>query len=309
MNNIFQISKDDEGMRLHRWMRKTFPDIGLSALHRFLRTKKVKLNNKRAKGEEILAQGDEVRIFFIPGPRKKEGEKKPITIPKKVLQKNFPILFEDDNLVAINKPAGISVHPGTGVPTGRSIIELASAMYPNLIIRLIHRLDKDTSGVLLLGKDGSTVRKLLESLKKGCFEKQYIALVFGKLPQKNGTINIALKRQESGKKMISGSGKKSITHYHLQKEFTEASLVDVLLETGRTHQIRAHFAAIGNPLVGDNHHGDFTHNKVFQKTHGLKRQFLHAQSLSFPHPETKKTVTIHAPLPENLRGVLEKMKK
>jgi len=309
MDNSFKITKDDDGIKLHKWMRKTFSGIPLSAIHKFLRTKKVKLNGKRAKGEEGLHEGDEVKIFFDPGKGVEKGASaiSRRQISPKELAKWFPVVYEDEFLIAINKPPGIPVHPGSKVSLGKSIIEMAVQKYPSDNIRLVHRLDKDTSGVLLLAKNGGTLRKLLKQLRSDGFQKHYQALVFGHLIKKSGTIDLPLQRQEHGKKVIAGSGKKSVTHFEVRKELENTTLVDVLLETGRTHQIRAHFAAIGHPLVCDDQHGNFAKNKIFRKKYGLKRQFLHASSLSFQHPETAKRIQMVAPFPVDLKDVMDSL--
>lgn len=320
----YTITKDDDGSRLHKWMRKSFSTLPLSEIYKSLRKKKVKLNGKRAKGDEVLQEKDEVQLYF--DPEKFGSEKVPpqfqsgnnLKVSEKFLEKNLSILFEDDDIIAISKPAGISVHPGSGVDKGKSIIELAAQKFPQHTPHLVHRLDKDTSGVLLLAKHGSALRKLLKSLQNDEFHKEYLALVFGKLPEKKGMIDLPLERQNFGKKIKAGKGKRAVTHYKVQEEFKragghdpllkEVSLVHVQLETGRTHQIRAHFAAINHPLVQDKQHGDFSKNKVFQKEYGLKRQFLHAYQLSFPHPESGEKITITAPLPKDLKNVLGKLK-
>jgi 23S rRNA pseudouridine955/2504/2580 synthase len=307
MKNKFLIPKDHSGIRLHKWLRKQFPSLPLSAVHRSLRTKKVRLNEKRAKGEEVLYEGDIVQLFFDPGGEMLQKSSTPPSppVPDALLKKNFPVLYEDEEIVAINKPPGIPVHPGSKTSAGRSIIELANAKYSENI-RLAHRLDKNTSGVLLLAKNGGSLRTLLKDLKAGLFQKQYRALVFGHVPQESGVIDLPLQRQEKGIKMIAGRGKQSVTHYTVQQKFHDCSLVSVELETGRTHQIRAHFAAIGHPIVGDDQHGDFSKNKMFQKKFGLKRQFLHAHTLVFPHPNTREQITLVAPLPGDLQSVLDK---
>jgi len=311
VKNEYLIQKDDDGMRLHKWMRKTFSKLPLSAVHRSLRTKKVRLNGKHAKGEEVLSPGDKIQIFFDPGAdaQKKQGEKPDVSIPKSFIKKNFPVLLEDEEIIVINKPPNIPVHPGSKTAVGRSIIELANAKYPDEIIRLVHRIDKDTSGALLFAKNGGSLRILVKDLNDDKFNKEYLALVLGKLAKKSGTIDIALERQEKGKKMIAGKGKRAVTHYSVESDFDDCTLVRIQLETGRTHQIRAHFAAIGHPVLGDNQHGDFEQNKIFQKRFGLKRQFLHAHMLSFPHPKTGIQTSVTAELSPDLQGVLEKIRK
>lgn len=306
MSNIYKITKDDDGMKLHKWMRKKFSNTPLSAIHRFLRTKKVKRNNARAKGEEVLQEGDEIRIFFVPANEKKEQAK--IFVSKEFRKKNLQMLYEDEEIFVINKTFGMAVHPGSKVAKGRSIIELAQQEFPNITPRLVHRIDKETSGILLLAKHGKALRILLNDLQKGDFTKQYKALIFGKPKKENGSICLKLERNDAGQS-VSHNGKTAITHYKVSQAFDDFSLVDIDIETGRTHQIRVHMAAIGCPLVGDIKYGNFGKNKKFTKKYGKKGLFLHAEKLSFPHPETKKIVKVIAPLPERWKEIIEKKKK
>jgi 23S rRNA pseudouridine955/2504/2580 synthase len=302
--NRFIITRDDAGIKLHKWLKKSFENMPLSAIHKSLRQKKVKHNGKRAKGDEVLNEGDEVRIFFDPGQFSEQNKKVNLsTIPQKIINQNIEVIFEDEFLLAVNKPAGVSVHPGSGTAKNRSMIELAQAKYPSFNIRLAHRLDKDTSGVLLFAKDGGTLRKLLVQLRKHQFAKQYVALLSGRLQNDSGTIDLAISREKSGPK-IARYGKKSVTHYAVRKRFKNATLVEIKLETGRMHQIRTHFAAIHHPVLGDDKHGDFEQNKTFKKHFGLKRQFLHAEQLGFVHPETEVNVLVKAVPPEDLRAVI-----
>ena len=288
-------------MKLHKWLRKTFSETPLSALHRFLRTKKVKLNGVRAKGEEVLHEGDEVRIFFLPTTQKKENFR--AFVSRAFRKKHLPILYEDDDVFAINKAFSIAVQPGSKVARGRSIIELAEQHFPSITPHLVHRIDKETSGVLLLAKHGKALRSLLRSMQNGSFEKQYLALVFGCPQKKKGIIRLRLQRKENGQS-VCATGKRAVTHYEVVEEYSDISLVRLRIETGRTHQIRVHMASIGHPLVGDNRYGDFQKNKRFFKECHEKGLFLHAQKLVFPHPETKREICVHAPLPERWEEVL-----
>lgn len=305
-----KILKDDEGIKLHKWLRKEFPKFPLSAVHKALRTKKIRVNGFRAKGDEVLKENDEVAVYFKEEvvTMNKMTEKQRFLPTKAAAEKKFNILYEDDDVVAIAKPAGLAVHPGSGTAQGRSAIDFVSAYFPDLTPRLVHRLDKDTSGVLLIAKHGKALRKLLSTMRMGKFHKRYMTLVFGIIAENEGTIDIRLERQETGQKIIAGRGKSSITHFRVMKRFDDATLVEAVIETGRTHQIRAHFKAIGHPVCGDDQHGDFAKNRDFRKNFGLKRQFLHAAFLSFPHPETEKTIAVTCDLPDDLEQVLARMK-
>ncbi len=307
--NEFSITKDDDGIRLHKWLRKQFADMPLSAIHKALRLKRIRLNGKRAKGEEILSEGDAVAVYFhfaADTANKPTAPTQAAVIPEAVKAK-IQILYEDEDLIALDKPANMSVHPGSGTAAQRSAIEVISAMYPELTLRLAHRLDKDTSGILLVAKHGKALRTLLVALRAGKFQKIYQALVFGKIEKESDTIDIALERHEHGQKITTGGGKRAVTHFRVLQRFADTTLVEIDLETGRTHQIRAHFAAIGHPICLDQLHGDFEKNKTFRKRFGLKRQFLHAANLTFPQPTFGELLTIKSPLPADLAEVIAQL--
>lgn len=309
---ILRVEDADDGIKLKKWIRKQFPLIPLSALHRHLRKKNVKWNGKRANGEETLTTGDEIICFFGEGSLPPEDQKKERKIVK---GEKFPVLFEDDFVLVINKPAGVAVQPGSGIPLGTSAIERLSAEYAEQTIRPVHRLDKDTSGALLFAKRGKALRTLHESLREGTWKKAYRALVAGNLSQKTGTIDCALSREEDGPKQ-NAEGKRAITHYRVERDgfflLSEENKIPVSelrleIDTGRMHQIRIHLSGIGNPIVGDKKYGDFPLNRLLQKEVGLRRQFLHAEFLSFPHPENGESISIPAPLPKDLEQVRKKI--
>lgn len=317
MPQNFTIPKDNDGQRIDRFLRKTFPQIPLSVIYKFFRKKKIKLNGKPAKQEMSLKEGDKITIFFnTDGFAEAAPKKAPdyqVLAKSDFARKNFQVLFEDEWLIAANKPANLPVHPGSGVGFSKNLIDLATAYAltkdPNAPPpQLAHRLDKDTSGIILIAKNGSTLRKLTAEMRSDGFEKFYQTLVRGHLEAKKGTIREKILRDEKGVR-VSGKreAKEAITHYEVIREFAGASLLNIRIETGRTHQIRVHFADKGHPVALDDKYGDFAWNKALKRDFGLDRQFLHASRLIFTHPETGKRTEILCPLPKDLADFLAKI--
>lgn len=311
----FIINKNDEGQRLDRFLRKNFPDLALSQIYKLLRKKEVKINNKSAKKENILEIGDEIKIYLkkeenISSKNQKSTPDFQKIYNSKYFKDNFEIVFEDEFLMIINKPAGMPVHPGSGSKFGHNVIDLANAYVFNKNAdtpapKLAHRLDQDTSGLLIISKNDGTLRKISALLRENGVKKIYQTIVKGKLKNKIGIIDDKILRDDKGIKISEKrEAKTALTKYRVIKEFKEASLVEVEIKTGRTHQIRVHFAGIGHPVLMDEKHGDFAWNKEMSKKTGLKRQFLHAEKLSFIHPETEKQVEIKAKLTEDLQSAL-----
>jgi 23S rRNA pseudouridine955/2504/2580 synthase len=224
------------------------------------------------------------------------------------------IIYEDDYLIAINKPSNIAVHSGSGVQYG--VIEILRAQRPETdFLELIHRLDRATSGCLLIAKDHKTLRGMHDILKSGHVKKCYLALLKGQLTDSIRTVDVPLIKvsTESGERMVrvDNAGKQALTHFHIQERFRVASLSRVELMTGRTHQIRVHAAYIDHPLAGDEKYGDWEFNRAMKKS-GLKRLFLHAETLSFEMPNTGrqgtgKQIELKVPLPDELDKFLNKL--
>jgi RluA family pseudouridine synthase len=231
----------------------------------------------------------------------------------------LPVLFEDDEMIVVDKPAGVAAHPGTGIAEGASLIERVHAMLGTdsgwggevFSPALVHRLDKETSGVLLVAKTGPALRALTEALRSGRMRKKYLALVSGHPRPASGVIDAALARTDSaaGAKSrvaeVPDEGKHSVTRYKTMKTIGDSdggfALLEVVIETGRMHQIRAHLAHIGHPIVGDTRYAENerpAEARAKMKTLGLKRMFLHAQELSWESPSGRRT--FRAPLPEEL---------
>lgn len=247
----------------------------------------------------------------------------PVTIDYRALraspyfQKHVQVIYEDGDVLALNKPAKIAVHPGGTIPAGRTMLDLARAYMldqPHAEdIALVHRLDQETSGVLLCAKHAEALDAMETIIRTRQMAKTYLALVKGKVKPEQGTIKSRLTtvdedRPQAYMRMSADEqGKTAITHFHVERHFGPvATLVKLKLETGRMHQIRVHMQAQGHPIWGDGRYGDFKFNKKIAKPpYALKRQFLHALSVTFPHPISRRTITIRAEMPDDLTHVLE----
>ena len=322
------ISANDDGIRCERFIEKKYPQVPRGMRHKFFRTKRIAVfrNEKRLKIEKSLTlkKNDEIKIFFNPEEFGKKREEKKImnfdSILKNPKLSKTKILYEDDHLFIVDKPAGVAVHPGSGIKYGHSLIDYCVALVKSKDAesaepKLVHRLDKDTSGLVMVAKNDGFLRKIIELLQTGQIQKRYKTLVRGKLNKQSGTIAEKIARREEraqggGSKYTkisinSEKGKDSITHYTVEKYFSnlDASLIEVLLETGRMHQIRIHFASNNHPLAGDQIYGDFAWNRELKKNWKLKRQALHAFSLEFLHPETGKKIFVKSEIPQEITKI------
>ncbi len=323
MNNEIEISQSDSGIRLERYFQKQFPQVPRAVRQKFFRKKKLVVfrgeTRQKLDTAFILQAGDILKVFFN---LEEFGEKKSTAkninfdaVLKNQKLKKVKVVYEDEFFMIVEKPAGVSVHPGSGVKFGHSLIDycIALARSNNAECpepKLVHRLDKNTSGLVMVSKRDDVLRKLVAMMTEGKIEKKYHALVQGRLSEKKGTFRDKILRQEGSKfnKIVINNkeGKTSVTHYEEKKYYPEldATMVEVILETGRMHQIRIHFSHNEMPLAGDPVYGDFAWNKETQKKFGLKRQFLHACSLSFFHPETQKKLWIRSEISEDLKRVV-----
>ncbi len=281
----------EEPKRLENFLKKRFP---VGYVRKLFRKNGVRLNGKRCGPKELARPGDRVQIFI---PFEKQGS---TALKKTPLRTAFETLFEDDYLLVINKQAGIAVHEGKEILKRHSLLGMLEAAYRSrgVIPRLVHRIDKETSGLLVIAKRDAMAEELERRFEENEVEKEYLALVVGRLHPKSGRIEFPLPGRE-------GRLVPALTLYEVEKEFSGTTLARVRIETGRMHQIRLHFAKLGHPVVMDDEHGDFTFNKRFRKSHGLKRQFLHACRIAFEHRGKKKTWT--APLPKDLERTLKSL--
>ncbi len=301
------VDAESAGQRLDNYLLRVLKGVPKTHVYRVIRSGEVRLNKGRAQADSRVAEGDDVRV---PPMRLPE----PSTAPP-APAREFPVLFEDEHLLAIAKPAGVAVHGGSGVSSG-VIEQLRSARPQARFLELVHRLDKETSGVLLLAKKRSALTALQDQFRSRTPEKSigkvYSALVFGAWPDKLKVIDLALHKglDAKGERHVRvvaaehADGRRSITLVKVAQRLQDTTLLDVTLKTGRTHQIRVHLASHGHPIVGDPKYGDFARNKAYAREHRFERMFLHARQLAFDHPATGERITLLAPLPPECTALL-----
>lgn len=299
---VRKIVIDDEqaGQRIDNFLRRQLPGLPTGRLYRILRRGEVRVNGGRIKAEYKLLAGDEVRI---PPARINADPEAPAA--GKVADLEKQVLFEDKRLLVINKPSGLAVHGGSGVSHG--VIELLRASRPELRdLALVHRLDRETSGCLVLAKRRSALRELHQRFRDGTVDKNYLALVVGDWQLGEQTIDAPLltKHRKKGERhvVVSGAGKPAQTRMRLSRTFGKYSLLQCQPLTGRTHQIRVHAIHAGHAVAGDERYGDPEANATARKL-GLKRLFLHAQSISFPDDSGNER-HFTAPLADDLERFL-----
>jgi 23S rRNA pseudouridine955/2504/2580 synthase len=298
-----EINEDNCDQRLDNFLISRLKGVPKSRIYRLVRKGEVRVNKGRVDIKYRLAAGDVVRIPPIRVAERSEESFVPKGLQAALQQ---GILFEDDGFMVINKPAGFAVHGGSGVSSG--IIEGLRLIRPEArFLELVHRLDKDTSGCLLIAKKRSALRKLQEFFRNSEIKKTYQALLAGQWERKKLIVTAPLLKNISkgGERIvvISKAGKAAETLFTRIKLFRNATLVEASPKTGRTHQIRVHAASLGHAIVGDDRYGIDETNKLF-KNKGYKRMFLHAETLQFKHPVTDEKMTISAPLPLQLINLL-----
>ncbi len=295
---------DDDGQRLDNWLLRALKGVPKSRVYRLLRKGEVRVNGKRAKPETRLATGDDIRL----PPVRAADPAAPQRVPQSLIATvEAAIVHSDRDLLVVAKPAGLAVHGGSGLSFG--IIEALRASRPTETLELVHRLDRDTSGLLLVARNRTALRALHGLLREGLVEKRYLALVQGPWNLGTKTIHapLATRARQGGQRVVkvAESGKESDTTFVPVDFFgPRATLMEVSLGTGRTHQIRVHAAHAGHPVAGDDKYGNRDYNAEMQAL-GLKRLFLHAQSLTFEWPGSGKTFAVNQPLPPELAQVLE----
>lgn len=300
------VTEDEQGQRVDNYLLRVCKGVPKSHLYRILRSGEVRVNSRRIDASYRLQSGDVLRL-------------PPIRIAQKVdvaaadsagMQRaELPVIHEDDALLVIDKPAGIAVHGGSGVSFG--VIEALRQQRPAAkFLELAHRLDRETSGILLVGKKRAALNRLHDMFRESDVDKRYLVLVKGRWMDPLRHVRLPLYKYESegGERRVrvSEDGKPSHTIFRLVARWQGASLLEAQLKTGRTHQIRVHLSHLGYPILGDDKYGDFPLNKAMQKD-GLKRMFLHAWRMSFPHPVNGEALVLEAPLPPALRTYLDRL--
>ena len=297
-----KIGEEAGGQRIDNYLVKVLKGVPKSHVYRILRSGEVRVNGGRAKPDYRVQTGDELRI-----PPVRVAERAPRATPPVSAALERAIVFEDEYLLALNKPSGLAVHGGSGVSFG--VIEQLRGQRPQArFLELVHRLDRDTSGVLLLAKKRSALTALHAELREGKVKKYYLVLVKGKWRNAKQAVRLNLHKYllASGERRVAVTedGQESHTVFELKQAWRDYTLLRAELKTGRTHQIRVHLAHLGYPIAGDDKYGDFDLNKQLART-GLKRMFLHAASVSFRHPASGAKVTVEAPLPAELQSFLQ----
>ncbi len=304
---IIEIEPDFIGQRIDNFLLARLKGVPKSVIYRVLRKGEVRVNKKRIKPEYKLQQDDVVRI----PPLTVAAEGEPVSV-KLSMVKNLEqhILFEDNDLIVLNKPSGMAVHGGSGLQFG--VIEALRALRPLAKhLELVHRLDRDTSGCLLIAKKRSVLTHLHEQLRNKTVEKKYWALVAGDWDNKVRKVTEPLRKNtlQSGERVVrvdEREGKPSETRFRILQRYQQGTLVEAFPVTGRTHQIRVHTACTGHPIACDDKYGDNAFTAQMQQI-GLNRLFLHAKLLSFIHPMTETTMRIEAPLDPSLEQALAKL--
>ncbi len=300
------IEDDLAGQRIDNFLRTQLKGVPKSMIYRILRKGEVRVNKGRVKPEYKLKAEDLVRI---PPVRVSQGQTAPSPKLDSIAALTSHILFEDDRLMVINKPSGMAVHGGSGLSFG--LIEGLRALRPEAkFMELVHRLDRDTSGCILIAKKRSALRHMHEQLRTGKMDKRYHALVSGQWPESRFKVKAPLRKSilQSGERMVSVSddGKPSETRYHVLARYDNASLVEASPITGRTHQIRVHCLHAGHPIACDTKYGEAEFDAAM-RTNGLNRLFLHAASIAFIHPVSETTVRFEAPYDNALSSILAKL--
>ena len=299
------IDEASEGQRLDNFLVKLLKGVPKTHVYRVIRSGEVRVNKGRAAADTRLAMGDEVRIPPVRTSQNAADRSAAPTAPAR----EFPVVFEDDFLIAIDKPAGVAVHGGSGVSSG-VIEQLRQARPTAKFLELVHRLDKETSGLLLIAKKRSALVALQDQLRQRETGKTYAALVIGAWPARRKVIDVALQKTltAGGERRVHAvdedheDGRRSITLVKIALQFAAFTLLDVTIKTGRTHQIRVHLTHEGHAIVGDEKYGDFALNKAMARGSAVPgcrfdRMFLHAKTLRFTHPGSNEVIELAAPLP------------
>jgi 23S rRNA pseudouridine955/2504/2580 synthase len=295
-----RIDEASAGQRIDNYLLRVAKGVPKSHIYRILRSGEVRVNGGRVQQTYRLAEGDEVRI---PPIRVAE----PTRSAPAPAGKALPVVFEDEALLVIDKPAGKAVHGGSGVSYG--VIEQLRVQRPDVrMLELAHRLDRETSGLLIVAKKRSALTALHDMMREGHIEKRYLTLVPGRWSNPLQHVKVALHKYLTAdgerRVRVSDEGKPAHSIVRLVKRWRDYSLLEVELKTGRTHQIRVHLAHLGFPLCGDDKYGDFALNKRLEGE-GLKRMFLHAAKLKFAHPLTGEALSFEAPLPDELQAFVD----
>lgn len=299
----FSVDGSENGIRIDRYLSEKNAELSRSYLQKLLKEQGITVNGREVKANYKVQAGDEIRISL---PDLSEPDILPENIP-------LDILYEDEDVMVVNKPKGMVVHPSAGHTSGTLVNAILFHCQGNLsgingVMRpgIVHRIDKDTTGALLICKNDVAHRDLAEQLKEHSIKRRYRAIVSGNLKDDEGTVEGPIGRHPVDRKKMAinyKNGKEAITHYKVLERFGNATYIECRLETGRTHQIRVHMTSIGHPLLGDEVYGSG------KNPYHLQGQALHAMVLGFVHPRTGEYLEFTAPLPEYFTNLLEKLRK
>ena len=300
--NKYIVKKEDENKRIDKLIAEVYKDISRMTIQRLINDGKLKINNKNVKVSYKVSEGDIIE-FDLQEPEEIDIKAQDIPIN---------VIYEDEDIIVINKKKGMVVHPGNGRTEDTLVNALMQKCKNSLSgiggkIRpgIVHRLDKDTSGIIIVAKNDKAHINLSEQIKNRKVNKYYIALVRGNVIENNATINMPIARSTKDRKKmaVSEKGKEAITHFNVLKRYNGYTLLKLKIDTGRTHQIRVHLAEIGHPVVGDEVYSNGK-NKF-----GVKGQCLHAKRIEFVHPTSNKKMVLEAELPKYFKDILEKLDK
>lgn len=289
--------KEHEGSKIKDYL-KSVELLSSRLIRGAAKEGRIKVNGERVNLRYILKSHDIVEVYI----NKEESQD---IEPQDM---NLKVIYEDDDIIAVDKPPGIVVHPTKSHLSGtlaNGILYYFKKKGENCIVRLVSRLDMDTSGVIVIAKNQFSHATLSREMQENAFKKEYIALVHGIMDKSKGTIDLPIYRVGEGtiKRVIDERGQRSITHYEVLETYKNATLVKLLLETGRTHQIRVHLSYLGFPLFGDKIYGEENNDEEY-----INRQALHAYKVVFPHPKDKHIVNLESHLPEDIKSLIEKLK-
>jgi 23S rRNA pseudouridine955/2504/2580 synthase len=296
------------GQRIDNFLMTRLKGVPRSLVYKLLRRGEVRVNKGRVKPAHRLAAGDQVRL---PPVRRADGEP-PAAAPQGMIRDlSDAVLYEDRGLLVLDKPSGMAVHGGSGIRAG--VIEALRAARPGSELELVHRLDRETSGCLLIAKRRSALRWLHEQLREGAVDKRYQALLAGALPRATTVVDLPLRKNQlrGGERIVRvdpDAGKPARTLFRRLARYGDYTLADVELDTGRTHQIRVHAASLGAPLAGDEKYGDEAANRAVRAL-GLRRLFLHACALTFRPRAEDAPIRVEAPLPPELERLLQRLRE
>jgi 23S rRNA pseudouridine955/2504/2580 synthase len=301
-----EVGEEGDAQRIDNYLTRLLKGVPKSHVYRILRSGEVRVNSRRVGPEHRLKVGDRVRVPPVRTAPRSDA----ISVPGgRQLRFQGRVLHEDEALLVIDKPAGVAVHGGSGISSG--VIEQLRHERPEArFLELVHRLDRGTSGVLLLAKKRSALTELHRQLREGAARKFYMALTKGRWTDAKRTVAVALHKYllASGERRVrvQDDGQAAKTIFRLERAWSAYSLLEAELKTGRTHQIRVHLAHVGHPIAGDDKYGDFELNKSLARE-GLKRMFLHACRMTVKHPVTGAPITFESPLPPELSAFVERL--